>query len=298
MFTRCRLIRTVLILFSLCTGVLAQNDGTPAPSQRYGWRRVESIALVQMSGTWLLRNAENASAGAYHRTLTPNATLRLPFNAEGVRIGFRQRPEGGALRVDLDGQSLGVIHTHIDETFASTARSQAYFFAPGYHILDLIALIPDDHSEAVAIDYIEIFTGPPTPAATATMSPEPRIELQNVRLISAPPTVAPTLTPLPPMRITVAVVVGIDRNANDQLEPTEGVHDLSIRAVSAADNALLASAMTDRAGSARLQVEHDGEIVLLIPLLGEALSVRARGSSVQESWTVLLEAANVPGLIP
>jgi hypothetical protein len=99
--------------------------------------------------------------------------------------------------------------------------------------------------------------------------------------------------------ISVDVVVAYDANNNETVDPTEGIRTVSIRAVDATTNTLLASAITDEAGFVRLQVIAARDVLIVIPILGESYLVRLRrSSSVMTSWTLLLPPANIPGLIP
>jgi len=254
---------------------------------------------VQVIGDWALHRDHAASAGGYLETVSPAGTLRFPFEGEGVRIGFVAHQQGGSFEARLDDKLIAVFNTHIDEETAITLATRAVFFAPGYHVLDIKALVPDDHSQSVRIDYVEIFHGPPQPEIVATPA-EPdtdvRVDLHDVQLISAPPTQIPSPTPLPDTPFTIDVVVGYDLNANGQIEPNEGVRGLSLRVVDARTNDLLASAFTDSSGFIQIQALADGDVIVIIPLLGETLRVR-RGSPTA-TWTLRLNAANVPGLIP
>ena len=85
-------------------------------------------------------------------------------------------------------------------------------------------------------------------------------------------------------------------NANGQIEPNEGVRGLSLRVVDARTNDLLASAFTDPSGFTQIQALADGDVIVIIPLLGETL--RVRRSSPTTTWTLRIDPANVPGLIP
>jgi len=298
----------VLTLFCL---VLLRAQAQGLPSERYGWQRAESVALVQVSGAWTLRQVADASQGGYHASVHNGATLRYPFRGDAIRVGYRVHRQGGRFTLLLDGRPLAALNSAGQAQ--ATQVSETFQVSSGYHVLDIVTTLPGDDVTSVGIDYIEVFNGPPlptiqptataTPTAQATALPtqpseSARVELLDVQLLAAPATPTPTPTPRTPTEITVSVLVGIDLNANRQLEPNEGVQNLSIRAVRAADNTLLASALTDSVGFARIRALSDGDIVLLIPLLGAAYPVRVRGAAVQDQWTFALQAANVPGLIP
>ena len=279
--------------------VQAPIERTPRPSELFGWLRSESVALIQVSGRWYLRQAAQASAGAFHETLHNAAILRLPFEGDGIRVGFIAHSQGGVFRLVLDGEEVGVVDTFSPDETTLTLQTESYFLAAGYHVLDIVAVLPADRSRSMSIDYVDVFNGPPVPAMAtpiaATTQPT-RVVLESVALISA--SMSPTLSPTPVTESPLAldVIVGYDLNANAQIEPNEGVQGLSIRVVDARDNTLLASVFTDSAGFARIQTVVSGDVVILIPLLGEALHLR-RGSR-QSNWVLRLDAVNVPGLIP
>lgn len=273
---------------------------TPRPSDQYGWQRAESVALVQVTGTWTLRHERDVSAGAYHITGNAGAILRLPFEGDGVRVGYLAHQRGGVFEVIVDGVSHMTINSASDGSDLYAYQLEPLFFEPGYHVLDIVAHVPGDGSQLVAIDYVDIFNGPPLPEMPERPAPiidtvNQRIVLADVRLV-ATPEVELAATPIPQTVLTVEVVVGYDLNTNGQIEPTEGVRDLSIRVVDARDNTLLASARTDISGFVRVPVMASGDVVALIPLLGQARVIR-RGAGTT-TWTVRLDPANVPGLIP
>lgn len=270
---------------------------TPKPSDIYGWTRFESIALVQVRGRWNLRQNQKASAGAYHKSVDSGATLRLPFEGEGIRLGFLSAEQGGSFQIKLDNELLGVFNTHSNED-PNPYRTQEYFFTPGYHVLDVVATIASDSSQSLSIDYVDVFKGPPMPptATPSIESTQQEAVLLEYQLVSAPATALPSTTPLPDTKILLEVIIGYDLNTNGQIEPAEGVRGLSIRVVDAQDNRLLASGFTDSSGFARIQTMTSADVVALVPLLGESMQIRR--NTAQSTWTIRLNPANVPGLIP
>jgi hypothetical protein len=94
---------------------------------------------------------------------------------------------------------------------------------------------------------------------------------------------------------TIDVLVGYDRNDNGQVDPTEGVRGLSVRVIDTVTNTELSSGLTDERGTVRFQLVGNGAVRAVIPFLGATEEFRA-GSPVQ--WTLLIPAANAPGLIP
>jgi hypothetical protein len=116
----------------------------------------------------------------------------------------------------------------------------------------------------------------------------------NFTLLLTPEiTPPPTVMPLVPQ--TIDVLVGYDRNDNGQIDPTEGVRGLSVRVIDTVTNTELSSGLTDERGTVRFQLVGNGAVRVVIPFLGAAEEFRA-GSPVQ--WTLLIPAANAPGLIP
>ena len=280
------------------------SDGV-APSDIYGWTRHESIALIQVLGQWFLRTMQNASDGAYHEARDAGALLRFPFEGDGFRIGYRSEVNGASFQILLDGAAVGLYPTsvlQIDpelDPIRQTFVTQPYWVTPGYHVVDLVCLAAGDGSPGCNIDYIEIFTGPPIPLApTPVAVPSEAVVVEHVELVSAPPTIVPSRTPAPDAILTIDVLVSVDLNSNDQADANEGVADITVRAVDVSDNTLLSTSITDESGFVRIRVASDGDIVLLIPVLGESFYVRNRGHNVDETWNLVLDPATLPGLIP
>lgn len=290
----------------------AVNDPLPdgvAPSDIYGWTRYESLDLIQVTGQWHLRTISNASDDGYHESRDAGATLRYPFEGDGFRIGYRSEVNGAVIQIHLDGEFLGIIESNfmiIDpdmDPIRQTFVTQPYWVEPGYHLIDFVCMADGGGSEGCNIDYVEIFTGPPIPDAaqpTQVVVPagETAVVVDNVELVSAPPTLAPTATAAPASVITVDVIVSVDLNANEQVDANEGIEGITVRAVDVSDNTLLATSVSDSSGFVRLSVSTTHDVILLIPVLGESFYVRNRAQNVQETWNLLLDPANVPGLIP
>ena len=279
-------------------------DGV-APSDLYGWTRHESVELIQVTGRWALRTMRNASDGAYHESSDAGALLRFPFEGDGFRVGFRSEVNGSSFQAVLDGEFLALYGTDyavIDPELApvrQTFVTQPHWVTPGYHVVDLICLAAGDGSAGCNIDYIEVFRGPPIPVApTVVAVPSTAVEVANVELVVAPPTLAPTASPQPEAIITVDVLVSIDLNTNGQVDANEGVVGLTVRAVDVSNNTLLTTAVTDESGFVRVRVASRDDVVLLIPVLGASFYLRNRGQTIEETWTLLLDPATVPGLIP
>lgn len=286
------------------SGVDILPDGV-APSDIYGWTRYESIDLIPVTGRWSLRTMQNASDGAYHESRDAGAMLRFPFEGDGFRIGYRSEVHGGSFQILLDGEFLALYGTDVEQIdpelspLRQTFVTQPYWVTPGYHVVDIVCLSDGEGAQGCNIDYIETFVGPPVPVApTVIVVPTQAVVVENVELVVAPPTVAPTGTPASESVVAVDVFINVDLNSNSQIEPNEGVAGMSIQAISVANNTTLATSVTDESGFVRISVATTGDVVLLIPILGESFYVRNRGEDVVETWNLILDPATIPGLIP
>ncbi|MEM9955380.1 MAG: hypothetical protein AAF846_27500 [Chloroflexota bacterium] len=280
-----------------------------APSDIYGWTRYESVDLIQVIGNWQLRSISNASDGAYHESREAGALLRYPFEGDGFRIGYRSEVNGAEIQVSLDGEVVNVIETDflaIDpelEPLRQSFVTQPYWVDTGYHLVDLMCLADGAGSQGCNIDYIEVFIGPPIPVISQpTALPLPEndalVVVSEVELVSAPPTLAPTSAAIAASVITVDVIVSADLNANGQVDANEGIEGMTVRAVNVADNSLLSTSMTDASGFVRITTSSTSDLILLIPALGESFYLRNRGQALNETWNLLLDPVNIPGLIP
>jgi hypothetical protein len=273
---------------------------TPTPG--FGWSRIESQALIPMIGSWVSVRNQAASAGAFRESHSGEATLRFPFTGDGLRVIYHAHPLGGNLILKLDGSPLATVETYAEEAAFSVAGP--YFFAPGYHVLDMQADNRSAGMPSIGIDAVEVFQGPPFPAVEVTAEPVADLaipavgEALAVSLVSQPPTPLPTSTPIPPVSVTVEIIVAYDLNRNGAVEPNEGVAQLSVRLVDSNSNRLLASGMTDAVGFVRLQAETHAAVTALIPYLGESFEVGSTRREQISRWTLLLDAGTQPGLIP
>jgi len=153
----------------------------------------------------------------------------------------------------------------------------------------------------LALDAVLTYRSSPsaaiTPAASYTPSPEPQ-PARRVELIQGPPTIQSTATPAPPANITVAVLIAYDENANRSVDPAEGVRGIPVRLVDVATNRALAQAFTDESGYARIQIQTNAQVSLVVPYFGQSWDVSRRWGSGDSTYTLLLPASNQPGLIP
>jgi hypothetical protein len=282
----------------MSTAVPLATTNNNSPSNEFGWQRYESIEFIPVVGVWQLRTAQNASDGAYHETDRQEALFRFPLEGDGIRLGFRLQRNGGSFHLRVDNRTLDIFDTQFPDgdTTERSVISREYFFDSDYHVMDIFVSTLPEYGQ-VAVDFVEIFNGPPVPHATID-SPAGMRDAIDIQLVAAPPTATPTPAPLTASIITVDVIVAYDLNANGEIDPNEGAQDVSIRSVDTLTNALLASNMTDASGFARVQVTTTHDLLLVIPLLGETFGVRNRGREIVTSWTLLISPANVPGLIP
>ncbi len=144
------------------------------------------------------------------------------------------------------------------------------------------------------------FASPLTPTPTTTgitnggWNVTPQATPLSVELLSHP-AISPTSTPVPVIPQTVDVLVGYDRNANREVDPNEGVRGISVRVIDVATNRELTHGFTDLSGTVRFTIVTGSSIRVVIQYLGAVEEFRP-GSPAR--WTLLVPAANVPGLIP
>ena len=283
--------------------VSSGSGGVPPTQQTpfYGWDRYQSIHLIGVIGTWAIQTDYTASANQFRRSSTANAVARFPFTGDGVRLRYGRHEQACAFDLVLDGEVLDQLNGYTKDT--GWAIAGPYFVPSGYHVLDIRSRADVSNVCGVDIDYLEVFTGPPMPAADATagaaQTVQPAQDVASVVLLSAPPTAAPTATLAPAGVITLSVTVAYDANASGAADIDEGVQGVSVRVVSEVTGELLASGFTDERGALRLQVVTREPVVAHIPLLGETLTVRPSvGEGLTQPWVVLLPPANHPAVIP
>ena len=278
----------------------ASASGSATPF--YGWTRFQSIHLIGVMGTWSIQPDPTASARQFRRSSSAHALARFPFQGDGVQLVYGQHALGCAFEVGIDGQVVDIRHAY-SETHAWTLAGP-YFTTNGYHVLDVRSLSDVAQGCALDIDYLEVFTSPPTPeswggtpeAGSRSTSAQP---VSRVRLVSAPPTALPRPTVLPSGVVTLAVQVAYDANASQSVDLDEGIRGVSVRVVSEATGEHLASGLTDERGVLRVQVVTREAVVAHLPLLGETLTIRPSvGTATTQTWTVLLPPANHPAVIP
>ncbi len=276
-------------------------DATLSAPPFAGWFSFESDhPLVSYFPAWERRLADGASRGQYHRTENPNSRTLFPFEGEGLRIRYVAAPNMGIFSVWVDGVRVAIVDAYAETlTFPGT---DVFFVGAGSHVLELRPngeKNPRSEGFTVGLDVVQVYrTDANTlilpPAPPITPSPTPR-DAARIELLSAPPSPAPTNTPIPPQHLSASLVIAYDENGNGTVDPAEGVQGISVRLVNATTNQVIGSAFTDARGYVRLETVTLSPVRLVVPYFGESWDVRAQGES---TFTLLLDPANQPGLIP
>lgn len=276
-------------------------DATLGAPPFAGWVSFESDhPLVEYQPVWEPRLAIEASRGQYHRIENGQGYVSFPFEGEGLRIRYVAAPNMGLFSLWVDGVRIALIDAYAESLhFPGT---EVFFVGSGSHRLELRPTgekNPRSEGFTVGLDAVQVYRAgantvilPPLPPLTAT--PTPR-EVTDIELVSAPPTLAPTATPIPPLPLRASLVIAYDENGNGTVDPAEGVQSISVRLVDSTTNQVLASGFTDARGYVALEVTTVAPVRLVVPYFGESWEVRATGAN---ALTLLLEAANQPGLIP
>jgi hypothetical protein len=277
-------------------------DATNTAPPFNGWYSFESdFPLVRYSPPWTPRLSEYASRGQYHRTEDLNGRATFPFDGEGLRLRYVAAQNMGMFDVIVDGIVLDTIDAYAPSLLFLGTR--VYMLHPGQHLLELRSAGKNHASEGyvIGLDAIQVFRAdantlilqPQNFTPTPTMQEAARIEL-----IAAPPTLVPTATPQPPQIVRTSVVIAYDENGNGTVDPAEGVAGISVRVVETITNQVIASGFTDARGYAYLEVVSDAPTRVVVPYFGEAWDVSNSRSGAPNTFTLLLDAANQPGLIP
>jgi len=267
------------------------------------WVRLESDHphLEYIAGQWTPMWSWSAGQNEYRYSVDPEAAVRLAFEGEGVRVCYVAFWNGGMWEVVIDGQVVGMVDSYSAE--AHFTCTDTFPVAAGAHTL-LVHNTPQRNAASsdtmIALDAVLTYRANASAVAqstTLTPSPEPQ-PARRVELIQGPPTIQPTLTPAPPPNITVAVLIAYDENANHSVDPAEGVRGIPVRLVDVATNRALAQAFTDESGYARIQIQTNAQVSLVVPYFGQSWDVSRRWDSGNSTFTLLLPAGNQPGLIP
>ncbi|NLH06426.1 MAG: hypothetical protein GX484_02365 [Chloroflexi bacterium] len=267
------------------------------------WVRFEADhpALDYLGGEWIAMWSWSAGQNEYRYSVDPDAAVRLDFEGEGVRVCYVAFWNGGRWEVVIDGQVVGTVDSYSAE--AHFTCTDTFPVAAGAHTL-LVHNTPQRNAASsdtmLALDAVLTYRANPSAVTwveTLTPSPEPQ-PARRVELIQGPPTIQPTATPAPPANITVAVLIAYDENANHSVDPAEGVRGIPVRLVDVATNRALAQVFTDESGYARLQVQTNAQVSLVVPYFGQSWDVSRRWGTADATFTLLLPAGNQPGLIP
>jgi hypothetical protein len=267
------------------------------------WVRLESDHpnLDYVSGEWVPMWSWSAGQNEYRYSVDPDAAVRLDFEGEGVRVCYVAFWNGGMWEIVVDGRVVGTVDSYSAE--AHFICTDTFPVAAGAHTL--LVRNTGEHNPAssdtmLALDAVLTYRSNPSVVAqaeTLTPSPEPQ-PARRIELIQGPPTIQLTATPAPPANITVAVLIAYDENANHSVDPAEGVRGIPVRLVDVATNRALAQAFTDDSGYARIQVQTNAQVSLVVPYFGQSWDVSRRWGSSDSTFTLLLPAGNQPGLIP
>jgi len=267
------------------------------------WVRLESDHpnLEYIAGQWTDMWSWSAGQNEYRYSVDLDAAVRLDFEGEGVRVCYVAFWNGGMWEVVVDGQVLGTVDSYSTE--AHFTCTDTFSVVAGAHTL-LVRNTPQRNAASsdtmLALDAVLTYRAHPSAVAqveAATPSPQPQ-SARRIELIQGPPTIPPTATPAPPANLTVAVLIAYDENANHSVDPAEGVRGIPVRLVDVATNRALAQAFTDASGYARLQVQTNAQVSLVVPYFGQSWDVSRRWGSGDSTFTLLLPAGNQPGLIP
>ncbi len=278
-------------------------DATNSAPPFLGWYSFESdYPTIRYDPPWMVRLAQAASRGQYHRTEAIDATASFAFEGEGLRIRYVAATNMGSFQIVVDGVVLDTIDAYADRlTFLGT---RVYFVGSGPHRLQIRASEgkqAGSEGTVVGLDAIEVYRAdghtrilPPVEHAP-TPTPTPQ-EVARITLISAPPTLQPTGTPIPPRIVTASVLVAYDENSNHAVDPAEGVAGISVRVVDITTNRVIASGFTDETGYVQLAIVMDTPLQVVVPYFGQTWTLQ--NGNPAPAFTLLLAPGNQPGLIP
>jgi len=279
-------------------------SGTPDALPLDEWVRLESDHpnLEYVAGQWTPMWSWSAGQNEYRYSVDPEAAVRLAFEGEGVRVCYVAFWNGGIWDMVVDGQVVGTVDSYSSE--AHFTCTDTFPVAPGAHTL--LVRNTDQRNAAssnimLALDAVLVYRSDPssvvTSASTLTPSPYPQPARRIARL-QGPPAIQPTATDAPPTTITVAVIIAYDENVNRSVDPAEGVRGIPVRIVDTATNRVLAQAFTDESGYARIQIQTNARISLVVPYFGQSWDISHGYRGTESAFTLLLPAGNQPGLIP
>lgn len=279
-------------------------SGTPEALPLDEWVRLESDHpnLEYAAGQWTAMWSWSAGQNEYRYSVDPEAAVRLAFEGEGVRVCYVSFWNGGLWEVVIDGQVVGTVDSYSTE--AHFTCTVTFSTAPGAHVLLIRSTgqrNPASSDTMLALDAVLVYRSDPSAAVVSasslTPSPEPQ-SARRIELVQGPPAIQPTATDAPPTTITVAVIIAYDENVNRSVDPAEGVRGIPVRIVDTATNRVLAQAFTDESGYARIQIQTNARISLVVPYFGQSWDISHGYRGTESAFTLLLPAGNQPGLIP
>ena len=189
--------------------------------------------------------------------------------------------QGKPFQVVIDGDVQQIVDTQ------SGGGREPGFYAAGpfrvddnYHVADLVSLVSESGREAVSIDHVARFVGPPRPYQddtpdenqqdnTGTDNPQTRqsLPVASYSLQSRPPTAIPSPTPVAESVLRVEVLLAYDDNANQEADFNEGINGMSVRVVDGTTNRILGSAITGEQGIVQLQIQTLRTVRVVVPTL-------------------------------
>ncbi len=284
-------------------GLMPEN-GSPDALPLDEWVRLESDHpnLEYVAGQWTPMWSWSAGQNEYRYSVDTNATVRLAFEGEGLRVCYVAFWNGGMWEVVVDGQVVGTVDSYHPE--AHFTCTDTFSTAQGAHTLlvrNTSQRNPSSSNTMMALDAVLIYQSHPSAVVTSdsTLAPSPEPHpARRIELVQGPPAIQPTATDAPPAVITVAVLIAYDENVNRSVDPVEGVRGIPVRIVDVATNRVLAQAFTDESGYARIQIQTNARISLVVPYFGQSWDVSHGYRGHDSAFTLLLPAGNQPGLIP
>lgn len=280
-------------------------DATNVPPPYEGWYSFESDHPNVIYATrWEPRQVVQASRGQYHRTEEVFTLFRFAFEGQGLRVRYVAARNMGIFQVVVDGIVVDTIDAYASElAFPATT---IYTLTSGAHLLEMR---PTGQKNALsegyitALDAIHVYRGsantiiltPSFDTATPTALP---VHASRIELIAAPPTMQPTSTPLAPSVVRASVIIAYDENGNRAVDPAEGVTGISVRVVETGTNRVIAQSLTDTSGYAELEVITSAQARIVVPYLSQVWDVPRGRANEGANFTLLIEPANQPGLIP
>lgn len=295
----------MLVLPALPPPLEPLPDATNAAPPYQGWFSFESDnPHVTYATRWEPRQVPEASRGQYHRTEDVTSAAYFAFEGEGLRIRYVAARNMGMFQVIVDGEVLDTIDAYAPELRYPV--TQVYTLSRGTHRLELRPTADKNaQSEGfvTALDAVHVYRGSPytlivTPMReTATATSTPR-QAARIELVAAPPTLQATASPAAPSEITVSVLIAYDENGNGAVDPAEGVRGMSVRLVEAGTNRVIGHTLTDAGGYAELHVVMTDAVRVVVPYLAQVWDVNSTRSGGAQQFTLLIDPANQPGLIP